>query len=87
MPTKMNDSTVFLRELTLLILFSCRVATVEQLKQFYVLMSADVKDAYMMHVLDVYCEAHPKSSIMIFTSTCKYVLIICISLGTVQYVF
>ncbi|XP_060559247.1 probable ATP-dependent RNA helicase DDX49 [Ruditapes philippinarum] len=60
------------------------IATVEQLKQYYVLMSADVKDAYMMHVLDMYCEAHPKSSIMIFTSTCKYTQIlgmICQELG------
>ena len=51
----------------------CRVATVEELKQYYVLMSADVKDAYMMHVLDTYSDAHPKSSVIIFTNTCKYV--------------
>lgn len=51
--------------------FVARVATVEELKQYYVLMSADVKDAYMMHVLDTYSDANPKSSIMIFTSTCK----------------
>ncbi|XP_052795014.1 probable ATP-dependent RNA helicase DDX49 isoform X2 [Mya arenaria] len=60
------------------------VVTVEQLKQYYVLMSADVKDAYMMHLLDVYCTDHPKSSVMIFTSTCKYTQIlgmVCQELG------
>ncbi|KAH3840390.1 hypothetical protein DPMN_113838 [Dreissena polymorpha] len=60
------------------------IVTVETLKQYYVLMSADVKDAYMMHVLDVYSEANPKSSIMIFTSTCKYTQIlgmVCQELG------
>lgn len=61
-----------------------QVATVEELKQYYVLMSADVKDAYMMHVLDTYSDANPKSSIMIFTSTCKYTQIlgmVCQELG------
>ncbi|KAL4228104.1 putative ATP-dependent RNA helicase ddx49 [Mactra antiquata] len=53
-----------------------QIATVEELKQYYVLMSADVKDAYMMHVLDLYSEAHPKSSTIIFAATCKYTQII-----------
>ncbi|KAL3866580.1 hypothetical protein ACJMK2_043868 [Sinanodonta woodiana] len=60
------------------------VATVESLEQHYVLIPADVKDAYMMHIIDKNLEAHPKSSIMIFTSTCKYAQIlgmICTELG------
>ena len=60
--------------INLCLILSCsfyRVATVDELKQCYVLMSADVKDAYMMHVLDTYIDANPKSSIMIFTNTCK----------------
>lgn len=50
---------------------SLRVATVEGLKQYYVLMPADIKDAYLMQILDKYTEINKKSSIMIFTNTCK----------------
>lgn len=50
--------------------------TVEELDQRYVLMNADVKDAYLMHILDVYTTERPKSSIIIFTSTCKYAQIL-----------
>ncbi|XP_061172252.1 probable ATP-dependent RNA helicase DDX49 [Saccostrea echinata] len=60
------------------------VATVEGLKQYYVLMPADIKDAYLIHILDKYTEANKKSSIMIFTNTCKYTQIlgmICTQLG------
>ncbi|KAK3097779.1 hypothetical protein FSP39_013126 [Pinctada imbricata] len=52
------------------------VATVEGLKQYYVLMPEDLKDAYLMHILDTYTEKNKKSSIMIFTSTCKYTQIL-----------
>lgn len=52
------------------------VATVEQLDQRYVLTPADMKDAYMLHIADLYVEQNPTSSIMIFTSTCKYCQII-----------
>ncbi|XP_069138526.1 probable ATP-dependent RNA helicase DDX49 [Argopecten irradians] len=57
---------------------------VEGLDQNYCLMAADVKDAYLMHILDKFTEENPKSSIMIFTNTCKYTQIlgmICTSLG------
>ncbi|XP_064609742.1 probable ATP-dependent RNA helicase DDX49 [Liolophura sinensis] len=47
-------------------------ATVEQLDQRYMLMSADVKDAYLLHLLDRYSEENKTSSILIFTNTCKY---------------
>lgn len=50
---------------------SFRVATVEGLKQYYVLMPADIKDAYLVQILDKYTETNKKSSIMIFTNTCK----------------
>ncbi|XP_029657812.1 probable ATP-dependent RNA helicase DDX49 isoform X1 [Octopus sinensis] len=52
------------------------VATVEQLNQTYVLTPADMKDAYMVHIVDQYTEDHPTSSVMIFTNTCKYCQII-----------
>ncbi|KAK6178813.1 hypothetical protein SNE40_011313 [Patella caerulea] len=52
------------------------IATVEELDQRYVLCSADVKDAYMFHVLDKFLEKNPKSSVMIFTNTCKYAQIL-----------
>lgn len=48
------------------------VATVEELDQRYVLMPADVKDAYLMHILDKFQEKNQHSLIMIFTMTCKY---------------
>ncbi|XP_013395640.1 probable ATP-dependent RNA helicase DDX49 [Lingula anatina] len=51
---------------------SSEVITVEQLDQRYVLMSADVKDAYLIHILTKYTSENDKSSIMIFTNTCKY---------------
>lgn len=53
---------------------SFRVATVEGLKQYYVLMPADIKDAYLVQILDKYTEINKKSSIMIFTNTCKQVI-------------
>ncbi|CAL1546160.1 unnamed protein product [Lymnaea stagnalis] len=55
---------------------SAVVATVDELDQRYVLMNADVKDAYLMHILDVYTIERSKSSIIIFTSTCKYAQIL-----------
>ncbi|XP_064620653.1 probable ATP-dependent RNA helicase DDX49 [Lineus longissimus] len=52
------------------------VATVEELDQRYVLMPADVKDAYMVHIIEKFLETNKSSSIIIFTSTCKYCQII-----------
>ncbi|KAK2146120.1 hypothetical protein LSH36_631g02044 [Paralvinella palmiformis] len=49
-----------------------RIPTVESLDQRYVLMPADVKDAFMLHIINKYQEDHDKSLIMIFTNTCKY---------------
>ncbi|ELT87384.1 hypothetical protein CAPTEDRAFT_162583 [Capitella teleta] len=49
-----------------------KVATVDSLTQQYVLMPADVKDAYLMHILRKFTEENPSSSVMIFTNTCKY---------------
>ncbi|KAI8764244.1 ATP-dependent RNA helicase DDX49 [Biomphalaria glabrata] len=55
---------------------SSDMMTVDELDQRYVLMNADVKDAYLMHILDKYTTERPKSSIIIFTSTCKYAQIL-----------
>jgi len=55
---------------------SADVMTVDELDQRYVLMNADVKDAYLMHILDNYTREKPRSSIIIFTSTCKYAQIL-----------
>ncbi|KAH9510169.1 putative ATP-dependent RNA helicase ddx49 [Bulinus truncatus] len=55
---------------------SSEMLTVDELDQRYVLMNADVKDAYLMHILDKYTSERPKSSIIIFTSTCKYAQIL-----------
>jgi len=55
---------------------STDVMTVDELDQQYVLMNADVKDAYLMHILDKFTTDKPKSSVIIFTSTCKYAQIL-----------
>nr|KAG5688743.1 hypothetical protein BaRGS_002067 [Batillaria attramentaria] len=59
-------------------------ATVEELKEEYILLPADLKDAYLIHVLDTWTKEHPRSSIIIFAATCKYAQIlgmICDELG------
>jgi len=55
---------------------SADVMTVDELDQRYVLMNADVKDAYLMNILDKFTTDKPKSSVIIFTSTCKYAQIL-----------
>ncbi|CAH1796890.1 unnamed protein product [Owenia fusiformis] len=52
------------------------VATVDQLDQRYVLMPADVKDAYLVLIVKNFLEKKTRSAIMIFSSTCKYVQIL-----------
>lgn len=49
------------------------VATVEQLKQHYVICPSNVKDGYLVQIVRKFKEDHPRGSIMIFTDTCKYV--------------
>lgn len=49
----------------------CRRATVEELKEEYALVPADLKDAYLIHILDHYLKDHPRSSVIIFAATCK----------------
>ncbi|XP_046358343.1 probable ATP-dependent RNA helicase DDX49 [Haliotis rufescens] len=61
------------------------VATVEELTQTYVLMAADMKDAYLVHIVQSYTEKHPHSSIIIFTSTCKYTQILGMIFGEVGF--
>ena len=48
-----------------------RVATVDTLDQRYVLVPANVKDAFLMHILDQYQEKNPNRLVMVFTNTCK----------------
>lgn len=48
------------------------VATVDQLEQYYVVMPADFKDAYLAYVLVRYLRANPRSSVILFAQTCKY---------------
>ncbi|CAD5119684.1 DgyrCDS8279 [Dimorphilus gyrociliatus] len=48
------------------------IATVETLEQQYVLMPADVKDAYLLHMVNKFQEENEKSLIIVFTHTCKY---------------
>ncbi|XP_072166729.1 probable ATP-dependent RNA helicase DDX49 [Diadema setosum] len=55
-------------------------ATVEQLDQRYVLMPAQVKDAYLMYVVNEFTEKHKDHSVIIFTSTCKYCHVLSIML-------
>jgi len=51
------------------------VRTVETLDQRYVLMPAAVKDAYLVHIVHEYLQTNSSSSIMIFTNTCKSVIL------------
>nr|XP_054756489.1 probable ATP-dependent RNA helicase DDX49 [Lytechinus pictus] len=56
------------------------VATVEQLDQRYVLMPAQVKDAYLMYIISEFTEKNKDHSVIIFTSTCKYCHVLSIML-------
>ncbi|XP_071964725.1 probable ATP-dependent RNA helicase DDX49 [Antedon mediterranea] len=47
------------------------IATVDTLDQRYVLMPKQVKDAYLLYILQEYMAEHEDPSILIFTSTCK----------------
>lgn len=49
------------------------VATVEQLNQKYVLCPATVKNGYLINILQKHDQENPKASVIVFTSTCKYV--------------
>lgn len=46
-------------------------ATVDQLEQFYLLCPSKVKDAYLFYLLKEYTEKNPKSSVIVFTNTCR----------------
>lgn len=45
--------------------------TVEQLDQRYLLVPEKVKDAYLVHLIQSFQDAHEDWSIIIFTNTCK----------------
>ncbi|CAF1001584.1 unnamed protein product, partial [Brachionus calyciflorus] len=46
-------------------------ATVDQLEQFYLLSPGKVKDAYLFHLLKEYLIKNPRSSVIVFTNTCR----------------
>lgn len=45
--------------------------TVDELEQKYILTPKKVKDAYLFHYLKSFIEKHEKSSVIVFTSTCR----------------
>lgn len=45
--------------------------TVDELEQEYLLVPAKVKDAYLFHLLKDFTEKNVRSSVIIFTSTCR----------------
>ncbi|KAI3379850.1 hypothetical protein SNEBB_008422 [Seison nebaliae] len=45
--------------------------TVDQLKQFYVLMPSKVKDTYLLYLLVDFITKQPNISIIVFTNTCR----------------
>lgn len=47
-------------------------ATVEELDQRYILVPADFKDGYLVHVVQNFREEKPKGSIIVFTDTCRW---------------
>jgi len=49
----------------------CSKVTVDQLEQFYMLTPGKVKDAYLFRLLKEYTESKPKSSVIVFTNTCR----------------
>ena len=46
--------------------------TVDTLDQRYLLTPPDVKDGYLVHVVQKFRNDKPKGSIIVFTDTCKY---------------
>lgn len=61
------------------------VATVDSLDQRYVLVAADIKDAYLINILDTFLAKHKNSSVMIFTNTCKYCQILSMVLNQLEF--
>ncbi len=50
--------------------------TVDELEQSYVLVPAKVKDSYLFYYLKEYLDKNSKSSVIVFTSTCRLVEIV-----------
>ncbi|XP_059480120.1 probable ATP-dependent RNA helicase DDX49 [Neocloeon triangulifer] len=61
------------------------VATVEELKQHYVLCPGAVKDGYLVQIIRKFKESHPRGSIMVFTNTCKNCQLLSMTLKEVGY--
>ncbi|ESN99182.1 hypothetical protein HELRODRAFT_66523 [Helobdella robusta] len=61
------------------------VATVDTLSQQYVLCPADIKDAFLVHIIDVFKNKRPNSSVMIFVNTCKYCQILAMVLVELDF--
>ena len=58
---------------------SVETATVETLDQRYVLVPADFKDGYLVQIVQNFRGENSKGSIIIFTDTCKYVILFFLS--------
>ncbi len=43
----------------------------DELDQRHMFVPANMKDAYLVHVLDKFREEKPRSSVMVFVQTCK----------------
>lgn len=48
------------------------VRTVDELDQRYILVPERVKDAYLVHLIQIFQDKHSDWSVIIFTNTCKY---------------
>ncbi|CAG9864476.1 unnamed protein product [Phyllotreta striolata] len=60
-------------------------ATVEQLKQYYVLCPKDVKDAYLAQIIREFIGTNASGNVMIFTDTCKNCQVLSMTLNDVGF--
>ncbi|XP_068082762.1 probable ATP-dependent RNA helicase DDX49 [Anabrus simplex] len=85
----MTDALEKVQEVTGNQVFICEsksdIATVEQLKQFYVLCPVDVKDGYLVETVRTFRSENEKGSIMIFTDTCKNCQLLSMTLNEVGF--
>jgi len=59
--------------------------TVDTLDQRYLLTPPDVKDGYLVHVVQKFRNDKPKGSIIVFTDTCKSCQILCMTLAELGF--
>ncbi|CAH0392930.1 unnamed protein product [Bemisia tabaci] len=61
------------------------VATVDELEQLYVLCPLDIRDGYLVEVIRLYREENPRSSMIIFTDTCKNCALLSMTLNDIGF--